>query len=926
MTVPDRPGHGAGLTLPAVPVVVAGAGAVTLLTPDGEIHTLSPGQAKSRLAEMPPPMLCHAPSVGRRIGAGTLRAYDLLELYAFVRPARFCVPTPRGLATALELEIPDDPVDQASSLLAAAARLLDELAGCAPDARLQAAGTAASMARHGWPWAQWVLLALGEDPAPGGLDVWRRLTDWNEAPPPTPPGHQPVTTAEARRRLADLLGADAEPRPEQADYASACTFAFAPIDREGEPCVVLSEAGTGVGKTLGYIAPASVWAEKNEGTVWLSTYTKNLQRQIDRELDRLHPDPRRKARKVVVRKGRENYLCLLNMEEAARAAETGVAGPDGIALGLMARWAGATRDGDMVGGDFPAWLGDLLGRRRTLDLTDRRGECVYSACPHYRKCFIERAVRRARQAEMVIANHALVMIQAALGEEDGRYLPTRYVFDEGHHLFDAADGAFSAHLSGFEGAELRRWLRGVEDGGRSRARGLRRRIEDLVTEPAMQEALEAIHAAAGVLPGSGWAQRIRERQPRGGGEHFLALVHQQVTARAGQSAGAYGTETEARPPVDGLLEAASALESGLANLAEPMRTLETALLGRLDDEADTLETATRLRIEAACRGLRRRRVHMIDAWRDMLKGLDGAETEGTVDWMSIERYDGREIDVGMHRHWIDPTLPFARIVLARAYGAVITSATLRDTTGNAEADWTAAEARTGAVHLPVPAVRASLSSPFDYAAQTRAFVVTDVRRDQPDEVAAAYRALFSAAGGGGLGLFTAISRLRAVHQRIAQSLDEEGIALLAQHVDPLDPSTLIEIFRAERDSCLLGTDAMRDGVDVPGDGLRLIVFDRVPWPRPDILHKARRNLFGGRGYDDRIARFRLRQAFGRLVRRSSDAGVFVLLDAMTPSRLLTAFPEGVSVRRVGLAEAIAETKGFLSEGHRPELTMAPLST
>ena len=81
---------------------------------------------------------------------------------------------------------------------------------------------------------------------------------------------------------------------------------------------MLAEAGTGVGKTMGYLAPASLWAEKNEAPVWVSTYTRNLQHQIDQELDRLFPDAAVKANRVVVRKGRENYLCLLNMEEAAR--------------------------------------------------------------------------------------------------------------------------------------------------------------------------------------------------------------------------------------------------------------------------------------------------------------------------------------------------------------------------------------------------------------------------------------------------------------------------------------------------------------------------------------------------------------------------------------------------------------------------------
>jgi ATP-dependent DNA helicase DinG len=113
---------------------------------------------------------------------------------------------------------------------------------------------------------------------------------------------------------------------------------------------------------------------------------------------------------------------------------------------------------------------------------------------------------------------------------------------------------------------------------------------------------------------------------------------------------------------------------------------------------------------------------------------------------------------------------------------------------------------------------------------------------------------------------------------------------------------------------------MRDGVDVPGRALRLVVFEKVPWPRPDILHRERRtHLSGGdpKSYDDRAARLRLRQAFGRLIRRADDRGVFVLLDRRAPTRLLTAFPAGVVVRRVGLAEAVAETAAFLEEGTKP---------
>jgi ATP-dependent DNA helicase DinG len=248
---------------------------------------------------------------------------------------------------------------------------------------------------------------------------------------------------------------------------------------------------------------------------------------------------------------------------------------------------------------------------------------------------------------------------------------------------------------------------------------------------------------------------------------------------------------------------------------------------------------------------------------------------------------------------------------------LITSATLRDTgEDDQEAAWEIAEGRVGASHLATPAIRVAVASPFDYAAQTRAFVINDVNARDPASLAAAFQSLFQASGGGGLGLFTAISRLRAVHARIAPALEMAGIPLLAQHVDAMDNATLVDVFRTETDSCLLGTDAMRDGVDVPGRALRLVVFERVPWPRPDILHRERRtHLSGGdpSGYDNRVVRFRLRQAFGRLIRTATDRGVFVLLDRQTPSRLLSAFPAGVSVQRVGLVEAAMQTRAFLGD-------------
>ncbi|NFV81426.1 ATP-dependent DNA helicase [Magnetospirillum aberrantis] len=921
MSTPPSPPR---FVLPHVPALVAGVRGAVLLDTDGEFHNLSLSEAASA-ARATPPLLCHGPAVAGRLGIEPFPCLDILELFAFVRPARFCLPTAKGVIEAAGLAPPADPEDEAEGLFRAARRLLEELAGrTAGDTAARAADTrsiAWAMARAGWSWGTAVLAALGvqgDAERNNGLRVWERLPEWSEHAPEPPPGNVPVEPDEARARLTAILGSGAEQRPAQADYASAAAAAFVPRDRMGEPRVVLAEAGTGTGKTLGYIAPASLWAEKNGAPVWISTHTRNLQRQLDSELDRLFPDPLEKARRVVVRKGRENYACLLNYEEQMMRNRPNEA----VATGLMARWLLATRDGDMVGGDFPGWLSDLLGRPRTLGLADRRGECIFSGCPHFNKCFIEKAVRRARRADIVIANHALVMIQAALGGLDDANQPTRLVFDEGHHVFEAADSAFSAHLSGFEATEVRRWLLGPEgDGARSRARGLKRRAEELVglAEDA-PAALDAALAAAQALPGPGWQNRVLDNTPGTPTESFLSLVRQQVYARAaGGESSPYSLETDCRPLIDGLAEAALELAEALGRIGAPLTRLARTLEKKLDDEAAELDSNTRARIEGLTRSIERRVLVPVAGWKAMLEELvEGTATSGQyVDWFGVDRIDGRDVDVGMHRHWIDPTVPFAKAVMEPAHGVLVTSATLRDGAGGpdwgGDGNWDAAEKRTGAVHLTAPALRAAVPSPFDYPAQTRVLVVSDVRKDDMDQVAAAYRELFLAAQGGALGLFTAISRLKAVYKRVAGPLDEAGLSLLAQHVDNMDTSTLVDIFRAEHDSCLLGTDAVRDGVDVPGQSLRLIVFDRVPWPRPDILHKARKSTFGGKAYDDMITRLRLKQAFGRLVRRAGDHGVFVLLDPLMPTRLHSAFPAGVAVRKVGLAEAVAVTREFLAE-------------
>ncbi|MCK0070118.1 ATP-dependent DNA helicase [Kordiimonas laminariae] len=907
----------AGASLEAIPVAVVGVRFVTILTEHGEFEELDHETAAKRLSTKAH-MLVNRVMAARRLGMPYLRAYDLLELYAFVRPARYCLPTVQGLLEALVLDKNTDThEDICLALHTIAERLLSDMA--AETYRYRAGGgrVLMMMAKAGWTWGP---LALGymeefaDHSREDGLLVWTSLPEWEDGAPPPPPGDEAIEPEESLSRLTELLGNGSEQREGQKRYAAAATHVFRPREMLEGPNIQLLEAGTGTGKTLGYIAPASRWAERNDGAVWLSTYTKNLQRQLDQELSKLYPDPRVKDKRAVIRKGRENYACLLNIEETTRAVMMRTNPNQGedrdkILIGLVARWARYTRDGDMIGGDFPSWLGAHFGVGRIAGLTDRRGECLYSACAHFRRCYIEKSARKAKHADLVVANHALVIAQAVsrIGDPD---LPKRLVFDEGHHVFDAADSAFSLNLSGLEGAELRRWIRGKESGGSTRARGLKSRLEELVADDMdAQKLLEETLEAARLLPSDNWMGRVAGSAPVTRFETFLMHIRAQVLTRA-DGRGPHTIECSIADPIEGLVEAGQALFEGLAALSQPMSGLSNLLIKRLDEDSDVLDSTSRGRLESSARSLKQR-AEIVTNWAAMAEGLGKLSPEGFIDWFEIERIDGRERDIGYHRHFIDPTKPFSECVLAETHGTLITSATLRDKATEVE-DWQSADMRTGAQHLMVPPKRLSVLSPFDYPKSTKVLIVGDVNKMDAVQVAAAYRALFMASGGGALGLFTAISRLRTTYEYIAGNMEENGMPLYAQHVDPVDTATLVDIFRDDPNSCLLGTDAVRDGVDVPGDSLRLIVFDRVPWPRPTILHRARRNAFGGRHYDEMLTRLKLAQAFGRLVRRANDRGVFVMLDGQTPTRLMEAMPEGVEIERVGLAEAVKSVREFFS--------------
>ncbi|HET9512092.1 MAG TPA: helicase C-terminal domain-containing protein, partial [Sphingomonas sp.] len=470
------------------------------------------------------------------------------------------------------------------------------------------------------------------------------------------------------------------------------------------------------------------------------------------------------------------------------------------------------------------------------------------------------------------------------------------------------DSMFAAALTGAEAIEIRRWVTGPEGTARGRRRGLAARLSDVASyDDEGGRAIAAAVEAARALPADGWLARLQDGAPFGPVEALLGAVRGLVYARAAKDDDAgYALETELAEPDPALVDAAGPAAAALDALVRPLVSLGRRLEAVLAEAPDWMDGPARARIEGAIASLGWR-AETVGAWLSLIARIGGPADPDFVDWLAVDRAEGREWDVGLHRHWLDPSRPFADTVLKQAHGAVITSATLR-----AGGDWDVADARSGAVHLEGAPIHFEAQSPFDYASRAEVLIVTDVKRGDLAGLANAYARLILAAGGGTLGLFTAIRRLRGVHTRIADRLAREGLPLAAQHVDPIDTGTLVDIFRDDPRASLLGTDALRDGVDVPGQSLRLVVMEGVPWPKPSVLHAARRMAGGGSAYDDRIVRARLAQAFGRLIRRADDSGAFVLLSAAMPSRLLSAFPPGTPVRRITLDEAIERVRALPS--------------
>ncbi len=647
----------------------------------------------------------------------------------------------------------------------------------------------------------------------------------------------PVTHRDVLAYAVDGLGGSE--RPGQVAMSDAIASALA----SGRHLLV--QAGTGTGKSLGYLAPALVRLTQQPGErIVVATATLALQSQlanadIPAALDAVEAVVGERPRHAIL-KGRTNYACLLKVRDGSAQDQASLISADDLAETIKA--APLASPESVLGAEVLAlreWAeeqvaaGGLADRDDAPSHTERAWqqvsipvrECLTpQRCPYGDACLVEASRDAARAADLVVTNHALLAIDAMHG---GTALPdhTAVVIDEAHELVGRVTGAASAELTpALVERVARRALTYLDD-------------EDAL---ALLESADTLRGALEAAP------LARVEDPDGAVfAGCVAVRNAARTAVSGLTSGEDKGDTDRR-------QAAAAVRE-VFDVAERMAAL---------DEHDVVWVADRERLG------REVRVAPLSVAGLMRSAVFGSRTV---------------------------VLTSATLKLGGEFTPLAASVGLRAVERHDEPEWQPEPVDDPALDADedpaVPWRGLDVGSPFAYRQQGIRYVARALPppgRDGLSEAALAEIAeLVWAAGGRTLGLFSSRRAAETAAVHVRRELPK--LKVLCQGDAQLPELT--RRFIADEQASLFGTLSLWQGVDVPGATCQLVIIDRIPFPRPDEpLTLARQRAVaeaGGNGFmavAATHAALLLAQGSGRLIRRMSDRGVVAVLD----SRLVTA--------------------------------------
>jgi ATP-dependent DNA helicase DinG len=632
-----------------------------------------------------------------------------------------------------------------------------------------------------------------------------------------------------------------EKRSGQLDMASSIADAF------NNGVHLLVEAGTGIGKSMGYLVPAALWAVQNQDRVVISTNTINLQEQLLNHdiplLQALFDTPVRAA----LLKGRSNYLCPRRLLEARRSPPTNSDEARMIAKLLI--WLTESKSGDRSEINLRGADEQFTWSRFSAEDSECSAHVCASAmqgvCPFYK------AQKNAENAHLVIINHALLISNAAAQIE---FLPpfSRIVMDEGHQLEDAITNALSVKLDqqGIERSldEAALLLQSMAISLKS---GAPAKYADRFASFA-QDILAALKDMRGLSARLfAHCRHIIDDAAQRGDSYPQLRVDAPICSSSGfaQVQNTWGKLGEFFNIIVQKMREAGALLRRLA--AHPIPNYD-ALLKGIDRSADKLLTL-----------------------HQQLEAFFNAPDANTIYWINQGQYEADYIS--LHTAPLHVGAALEKAIWSQKSSAVVTSATLQ-VNGSFEFIQQRLSAEIAGVM--------SVESPFNYRDSALVFIPSDMPeptdRDRYQQLLErGIIELATALNGRTMVLFTSYAHLRQTAQVITPRLALGDIIVYDQS-DGSSRQALLEGFRTSEKAVLLGTKSFWEGVDIPGSALSALVITRLPFAPPnDPIFAARSenyaDSFNAFALPDAVLRFR--QGFGRLIRTQTDRGVVVIMDA-----------------------------------------------
>lgn len=665
--------------------------------------------------------------------------------------------------------------------------------------------------------------------------------------------------------IAELMGERFELRDEQLHMLRAVSRAF--NDEE----ISIIEAGTGTGKTLSYLIPSVSWALKNDERVVISTNTINLQEQlIDKDIPLVHKVFNGGFNYSLV-KGMGNYLCLLRAETVNDGLFDMAEEDEVDAVTSILNWAKVTADGSLSDLNFtpPENVWDKVSAESD--------SCLRVRCPYYTRCFFYKSRREIASSQLLVVNHHLLFsdlaIKGASEKSDAGILPPykHVIFDEAHHLVDAATSHFGMRATKYGIIRILRRLKRKGKGGETRGliyysaslaaklvgqmrkgivNDVLRRVEQNLSpkvdaaESYVREAFDALYSFS--------LDIVREKDQSA--QEVNIRITEDVFSREGWE------------QID---KKFSILRIRLKELHEEIKALNDILL-----DYETENDIAKLIVEF--RGVSNK----LDYYSDVVSTFLSPEDDGFVRW--VEGREGRGAVVsGLGLSPLDISDPLKERLYSKCGTVVMTSATMAVRKSfHFIKSGLGLEDNERVAELVLP-------SSFNYKEQLLLAIPTDVPEPAVREYAGAITPVIEEAvrvsDGNALILFTSYSLLDTVYKSVYEELESRGILTLKQGALPR--GRLLDKFRAEDRSVLFATDSFWEGVDVPGSALKLVVIARLPFRVPTepiiearVEHMESQGLNSFTEYSVPVAVLKFKQGFGRLIRSRSDIGAVLVLD------------------------------------------------